>query len=220
MPALPPVPKVVGVKMVGTYDSADWVNTHYVQYTGSAPTVADLTTLCTDFEETWDLYIRTKVSNDCVLSSVVATDLDSDTGNGYTAAVNRIGSDTGANTPANVACCVSAKIARRYRGGHPRFYIAGIPQLSCQNGMTFTEAFRAAMQLAMSGGALNWLQRINTKTYPTMGTIKLAAVSRYAGHTFDLEHNKIPTPRATPLVNLITGYVVDAKIDSQRRRLR
>jgi len=217
MVALPPVEDVIRVTLRGTYGPATWVNGIYMGYTSSGtPSSEDLLALCDDIATAWEP-VRLVLSNECRLTEVGIVDLGSDTGASVLGAVLKVGDVASAGPPANVAACVSFKIGRRYRGGHPRNYVCGFPTTAVADKQKFTSTFANALASAYNtfrntcAGA--------TTTQPTIDVTQWVNVSYYLGHTFDAEHNRIPTPRPIPKVDTVTSCAVNTRIDSQRRRL-
>lgn len=154
------------------------------------------------------------VTNEYVLGDVVATDLTSDTGGVGVATGSTAGSAAGTSYPNNVALCVTWKIARHYRGGHPRTYFAAIPTSASDTRTSWVSSKITSWNAA----AASFLTAVNALIPADPG--RLIALHRYRGHTFHpVTHQKIPTQLETPLKSSITAGAADTRIDTQRRRL-
>lgn len=139
------------------------------------------------------------VSVDCS-----ATDLSSELG--VSAVINTTGAGTGSgvSTPNAAACCISWKIARHYRGGHPRTYMGPLAQLSISTGTTLSAAYITQANTA----ATAFRTAVNALVL-SGSTQRLVCVHRI--------RDGVQLPE--PLVDVITGNSVDSRIDTQRRRL-
>lgn len=124
MPPLPPVSKVVRVKMVSSIGTdIDAESRLFFTYTGGPPTGPDLTSLATAIRSAWSTNLASLYPSGFGLQAVHVLDLDSTSGleGVNTTAVS--GTRTGSALPAGSAMLINGKIARRYRGGKPRVYI-------------------------------------------------------------------------------------------------
>lgn len=129
MPSLPPVPNVAKVAVNGTMGTTRWTNVFHVRYTtGAALTQAQADALASGVHGAFAAHFSPIQTNDCILQNTVATDLSSNTGVQSTHTAQTVGTLTGSAAPANLAYLINWKINRRYRGGHPRTYIAGVEE--------------------------------------------------------------------------------------------
>jgi hypothetical protein len=201
----PPVPGVAKVIFHGTLDSVNVANVVHVSYGGSGPltqTEADL--ISSGMRSNWQSTVVAHVGSNYQLGNVETVDLSTVLG----VVGNQGGSSAGAGAApfeaANVALCVTWKIARHYRGGRPRTYICGIVVGNRANANTWT-----------AGTVTNWT------TYFTAFKSTVAAMS-IPTRTMALVcvHYRVnKTDQDPPLVDPITGVTVDDRVDSQRRRL-
>lgn len=117
------------------------------------------------------------------------------------------GSSGNTSLPANCALVVSWKEASSYRGGHPRSYLAGIPTDATVDPQHVSAAYATAIQTGAN------------EFQATPSTI------------IDVEGFSIPqlvvvhfirglTALAPPEVRPILSALVNARLDSQRRRLK
>jgi hypothetical protein len=109
------------------------------------------------------------------------------------------------NLPANVALVISEKIARRYRGGHPRMYLTGQLLINVSVQTNWTPAWVTTASTA----AASWRTAINALSLTSMPTIQLVNLSYYTNHLL----------RPTPTVDVVTAMAVHSRIDTMRRRL-
>lgn len=133
-----------------------------------------------------------------------ATDLSSDLGLSAIAPMVGAGSGTGATTPMSACVCISWKIGRHYRGGHPRTYIGPLASTSIASRTSFTTTFTNTA----NNGATAFRNAVNALILGG-STQKLVCVHRVQGGV----------QLADPLVDPIIGNSVDTRLDTQRRRL-
>lgn len=219
MPPLPSPGKVVRVDLFQTIGVNTRVkNRLFFTYTGAGPTVADLNTLATTISAAWNTNIVPQQNTGCVLTGITITDLASATGAQTVTSQARTGTLAGTALNAGVAMILKFKIARRYRGGHPRYYHAGrvvadlasSTQWVAANVGTLVTSFAAFIAAAVT-------------TPPTnLGTMAHANVSYFSGFTnrTNTAGRTFPRPnvRATPTVDAITSYAGNNLVGSQRRR--
>jgi hypothetical protein len=130
-------------------------------------------------------------------------DLTNDLGVGVSATTAMVGAD-GGTVPASAACCITWRIARHYRGGHPRTYLGPLGSTAIGSARNLAGGFVTALQTA-AGGFLTDCNAITTGGK----SFKLICVHRF--------RNGVQLP--VPAVDLIDAAAVDTRIDSQRRRL-
>lgn len=212
MVTLPSVAGGLKIQLKGKYVSGNWANVMYAITTGTSPTQADLDTMATALKTLWVSNLGECSHTSVSLTQVLVTNIASDTGlTGVWASTPVLGTIAGTAGPANLAGCISWKIARRYRGGHPRTYIPGISLTSVLDTRLFTTTYVATLL----SKALAWRTGINAMTYTSMPLISFSCISYY-----DKDVN--PTPphlRPVPRTDGIVGATVGNRIDSQRRRL-
>jgi hypothetical protein len=220
VPALPDVPKVLKLALVHLYGAnLDVVTRHYIAYSGSAPSDADLNAFCEAVRNNWDEDVKPLCSDDVELKLVEATDLTTVTSAIGSFATSVEGTRTG--TPIPAASCVvqSYEIARRYRGGHPRGYwpcgvntdLAGSLEWSSDAIADFQPGLDAYFADALASG------------WGGAGTLTHVNVSYYEGFTVVTDPitgraRNVPTPRDTPVIDTISSTIVRARVGSQRRR--
>lgn len=207
MPPLPPLPGAVRIRI---QQSMAGVNLQQVQHAirsgAQVPwTQADVDVLAGNVRAVWvNNFIPLQVTA-LTLGSVVVEDLSSATGPVGTATGSTAGTDAGAPLSANAAACISWKINRRYRGGHPRMYVGGIAQTRLSNANTWLPAFVTAVDAAAEA----FRTAVNATVLSGGGNAQLAVVHYRANGL----------PLVPPQASLISSAVVDTRVDSQRRRL-
>lgn len=221
MPALPFVTDVAKIQLHQTYgDDASIVNSFHCKFTGSA-TESLLNGWAVAITTAWKAHLQTWFVSDLVLNGVYITDLSSDLGATGSDIENNAGTNTATmGTPANTAMVMQFQINRRYRGGHPRQYICGIPPNNLQNEDHWLpasiDAWEAAYTLFMTAVVAG-------AESPLVGQ-NIVNVSYVDGHTWyqDARGNwhKQMTYRATPQVDVVNGYTVNPIVGTQRRRAR
>jgi hypothetical protein len=137
------------------------------------------------------------------LTSVTAVDLTSNAGLTSVLSVADPGSVAAPYMPANAAACLSWHDPIHYRGGHPRTYLTGIPASAQATVRQFTNTFLTNMQSSIN----LFLADVNVTL--SGRSMKLACVHR-------TRNNVTLNP---VVVSFLTTGSVDARIDTQRRRL-
>lgn len=202
---LPPVPSVARFAVTGTWQGQPWTNIFHGQYSNVPADGITMNSICQAVHTAYVNAWTTTVSPSFILNTVTGQDLASRTGAVGTFTLAHAG--TGAATPeppVSVALCCSWTIQDRYRGGHPRTYMAGLMSQDLVNNRTLTTAahtrwFNNASAFltdfnAMTAGASSW---------------KLVCVRYFSGKVL------LPNPYVRP----ISAAVVHQRVDSMRRRL-
>lgn len=219
MPALPAANKVVRVAIEARLNARPVVNVVHVKYDGAGAGASDFDTLVAGVGQNFADIFKDAQSADLVYVQAVGTDLTSDTALQATLPLTGSGTHAGGAAPASMACCISWHIARRYRGGKPRTYLGGLPISAIDTEDTFSAAFIALVR----SDAVDYSGTIDGLTPGVYGSLSLGSVSYYHGFTNVTlpsgRQTSRPTPRGVPIFDRFTGSTVDARIDSQRRRL-
>src|SRR5215467_12594453 len=165
MPALPFVPLTYKIVLTGTSNGTNWANIFHAEGTATPGSIPDLTTLAASINTLWGTTLGSHRSSLCHLTQVVIQDISSETGSAGVNTTSNPGTVAGTPLPANVAHVVSWKIARRYRGGHPRTYLPGVPGSVTNDARTLADTHVAAVL----ADARAWLAGINGLTSPSTG---------------------------------------------------
>jgi hypothetical protein len=218
MPVLPPVAKVVRIDFHATYGSDTNVsNRLFFQYAG-ALSAADaqtwLNSIVTDWLADWVTNLVTAYQH----TSAALTDLTSSTAAQVFNSTSQTGINAVQGVSAGTAAVVRHKIARRYRGGHPRSYFTGF---GIANQVT-PNTWSAGFITSFTGFFNTFTGHVATHAPVAVGAVTFVNVSYFSGftnHTFPSGRIKpVPTLRVTPIVDPVLSITVNPKLASQRRR--
>jgi len=214
-----PVPKVVRVDWFWTIANGVPAQVRkFFQYAGALSS-ADAQTWVNSFNSAYNTTgFQADMPATTVLNSIMLTDLTSASSPQAIASTGRTGTNGGTSVPNSIAFVVKDRIARRYRGGHPRTYLPGVPTARLSGPDTWD---------ATNGTNLlnDWVTYINAcmAAAPAgVGAVLEVNVSYFAGftnHTFSSGRIRpLATPRAVPLIDAIVGHSFNPRVASQRRR--
>lgn len=220
VPALPPVSNVIRLTLTHS-DAADVdVQTHlFWQYTGTAPTNAQLNTMAAALASPWAGAMGSYCFTDVQLTRVDIVDLSSSTAAVGTALVSETGTRSGHTNAGAVAVLINYGIARRYRGGKPRSYL---PYLVAED-LTTPQEWNATTLTALVGAWEVFLAAVESSVW-SGGTIAAQVnVSYYSGfqsvqNPITKRWRNISTPRTAPIIDSIAAIKGNPKPGSQRRR--
>lgn len=219
MPALPNVSKVLRVDLLQTIGANTRVkNRIYFSYTGVGPTTADLNTLASTISSAWVSGMIARQNTGCILTGINITDLTSPSAAQVATSQSRTGTLAGTPLSAGVAMIVKLKIARRYRGGHPRYYHAGRVVSDLATSTTWS-----ATQTADLVVGFNAFIAACVASPPTnLGTLAQVNVGYFQGFTNRTfpsgRTHSVPNLRGTPVVDPVVSVSVNNGVGSQRRR--
>lgn len=219
MPALPSPGKVIRCDLFFTYGPNTRVRDRiFFSYAGAGPVAADLTTLSGTISAAWNTNMVPQVNAGLVLTGITLTDLASNVGAQVVTSQNRVGTLAGNALPDGTAMVIKFKINRRYRGGHPRFYLAGRVSADLLQLNSWLPASATAVATAWQ----SFITACITTPPTNIGTMAHVNVSYFAGFTPTLfptgRYRNIPKQRALPTVDTIQTYSVNGLVASQRRR--
>lgn len=205
MPALPNANHVLKVAVEYGVEFQTNVNVFHVKYSGAGNNQLDLDVATTALYDAAQAFLLPLQSVDAISKQIVVTDLTSSTA--LTSQITRVdpGTHAGGMTPANCAACISWKIHRRYRGGHPRTYVGGLPISAYLDERAFTAAYVSLCH----GKAEQFITDIAAAGEGAYGDFTLVNLSYFFNGA----------QRAVPVADEITAAQVNARPDSQRRRL-
>jgi hypothetical protein len=218
-----PLPTVANVARIQLgYAIGEDVTTEssiHVQYTGGTPSTAGLNAFAAAIAAAWNTDLTAQHMTDRILTSVTVTDLANPTSTAGVWAGSHAGSMLG-QMPASTCVVVSFRIARRYRGGHPRAYIPMGNQISQFDAQKWSGT-------AITGFLSAWNAFIAAVlAFPGPPALSgQVSVSYYSGGTW-IQHMPSgvwkfhPTLRGTPVVDPVVNTTIGARIGSQRRRLQ
>lgn len=194
-----PLPNGVRIAMEFVQNGQLVVNVYYLTYPSPIAT-ANLTALATVFKDWWFNTERANRSTALSLVQVVATDIRV-AGGLQTAVVNAppvAGTIAGSAAPNNVAACLSLRTGFSGRSNRGRKYYGGIVAADVADndlGTTrvtnmLTSALTLRTNITTAGG--EWV----VASFFTLGA-----------------------PRVTGVSKAISGFIMDFRVDTQRRRL-
>jgi len=220
MPALPPVAKVIRFTFKQTY-SADLDVINHLFYQGAAAaTAADTATAAEQAENAWETNMLPIQTPSISLVSVTATALDSSSAPQTVVPSGNVGTAAGNSNGAGMAMVVSLTVARRFRGGHPRLYIAGLSNNVLATPQTWTAGAVAAwlaafnaMDVAIKAGVYaNW-------TLPSCVNVRYFQGFTVVTNPITHRARNVPNPiPGGPVTEAVTGFNPRNKVGSQRRR--
>lgn len=219
MPALPPVANVIRSEFKHTLQGdVDLLNRCYWEYTGTT-TGTSLFDMAEALAAAWHTNLHPLMVNVATLENVQCMDLTTTSSPVADYAPGTTGGISTAYMAAGSAAVLQFEIARRYRGGKPKMFIGGLSQSQIATTQTWNATFLADLFEAWTALAAGVLDA----EYGGITTISHQVnVSYYEGFTNTTgptgRAKTKPTPRETPLVDIITGYSVNPNIASQRRR--
>jgi hypothetical protein len=190
----------------------------YLSYSGSAPTGPNCVTLAGDVAAAWATHLSPLWTSQTTLNEVDVLDIATDSGHSGVWTGADAGSRAGTTIPVQCTDNVEFNIARRYRGGKPRFYLpAGV------EGDLATEAKWGPDYInEVNAAVLAFFNEITALSIGAMGTLTHVMLSYYKGFTNHANSSgrerAVPTYRATALHDDIAGYAMKAVIGSQKRR--
>lgn len=209
----PPVPNVVKTVVEGATSFAkDWFTLFHWFYTGTPPSVADLTTLATHVLEIFQGNFVPTTPPSTTINAVQATDLSTIMMPSVTVTNPMPGTSTADKLPAN--CCVlfNWDVAMRYRGGHPRNYIYTGTDEDLLNESQWDSAFLTTMAAKMN----NFVGNVTGFVFGGSTILEPVMVSYFGGvPTVGGESQRRAVPLALPIV---MGQV-NPFVGSQRRRI-
>jgi hypothetical protein len=215
MPALPPVPNVVQVATL----TSDAVTRFFIQYAGSAPSAAQLLTYNTSIQTAWTTNIVPLYNASYHLTQIQSIDLTSPTSAVALSTMNVAGTRAGTQLPQELAAVTSYKVSRRFRGGHSRGYWL----MGCGGDIGGSEQWTAGFVTAVNTGVAAFFTALFAAGWAGAGALTHVGVSRYHGFTVVTDPvtgraRNVPTVRATPLIDQVTGVVCQPFYGTQRRR--
>jgi hypothetical protein len=221
MPALASVPKAAKIILQGYIDSSKpWVNAFHIGFSvGGALSGAEVLAMASAVNAAWGGSMAPMIEDTISLANVVVQALDSPVAPVANDATPQVGVDSTTPTAAGTAFVVKRLTGRRYRGGHSRVYIPGLGALALSDDPEVWNPTNAANMVAgwdaVEDAASNAIIGVHTDAQPIN-------ISYYFGFTNVLypsgRYHVKPTPRVTPLVDIVTNYSYNPKPCSQRRR--
>lgn len=219
MPALPNVSKVIRVDFFLTVGANARVRDRiFFSFAGAGPAVTDLNTLAATISSSWLTNLVPQTNTGVTLTGITLTDLTSASGAQTVTSQSRVGTLAGTALSAGVAMIVKFKVARRYRGGHPRFYLPGRVTADLASSTQWASGSTTSLATAFAA----FITACEASPPTNIGVMTHVNVSYFNGFTnktFPSGRTKaVPTVRVTPVTDPVTAYSVNGFIGSQRRR--
>lgn len=219
---LPSVPKAAKIVLSGLIDGAKpFINAFHVGYSiGASLTATEVLGMATDVASVWSSSLGPGISDTVQLVEVIATALDSSTAPQATFASGAVGGQTTQSVAAGTSLVVQRKVGRRYRGGHSRVYLPGIPAATLDDTERNWDATLLAAFVSqwkdIEDEAVNYLV---TAGHTDASAINISYFEGFSNVLYPSgRYHVIPTPRAVPVVDKVTSYAGNPRPCSQRRR--
>lgn len=205
MPPLPAAPSVLRFALNHSYGPIPVENILFFKYNGAQGTPADLSTLAVQVGTAWAGNMMNHLTHNLTLDTVTAEDLTSNVSPSAIGVIGSAGGEPNDGLPANCALVISHHISRRYRGGHPRTYVAGLlagaitddHHLTPGNVTQFTNDYAGFVAAVVALADAHW-----TPLAPVN-------VSYHSAHAL----------RVAPVIDPILTSDCQSRLCSQRRRL-
>lgn len=205
MPPLPPVAKVIRTAINGSLQGSPTALIQHWLYSGSQGAPSDMDNFASAVLLSYKAAVLPHHNSDYSIITVTAVDLTSSVApSGEFTQINA-GGVTSAGTNAQTCCVISHKIARRYRGGHPRSYLGGFSASDLQDQRTWSNTFLSTIFTAWS----TYITDVQTSGITPMAPYTAYSVSYRSGNA----------PRVTPVLDVIFASEPQPRLCTQRRRL-
>jgi hypothetical protein len=219
MAPLPDVPNVLRLAMQWTLGgSSPYGIRVFFGYGSGTPSISDCNTIADEAGTSWSSHFASLTAEDVVLVAAQVRDLSSTSGAFSDNTLDVAGTHDSPIPTAGAAVIVSHKVLRHYRGGKPKTFLPSGTVADKASEQDWAGSFTSAIDSA-------WDAFTSDITALSLGVEVLTQVNvtYYPGYNAatTLPSGKVKQTaklRTTPLVDQITGHVVDSRIGSQRRR--
>ena len=191
--------------MEGSCTGIPTANIFHASYGGTPPTATQAATLAGNLIGAFRSSFQALVSTEYLCNLCRVTDLASSTGAVAESAAGWAGTLAGQALPNQTAMLVNWLVGRRYRGGHPRTYLAGLVQIELSNPTTWDPSYLGEWQIAVN----NWHSALNGGAIGSFGPFSHVNV-----HMIHLGAYVVP-----PLVDPILSGAPNPTPGTQRKRL-
>ncbi len=194
-----PVPNGVQLCFLFGTGGSTWQFCLTLRKSAGPPDDADLITLTGAGSDWWTNTLKPHITGAATLNEVIATNLTVQGGSQYRQNVGTVGTKAGAALPSGTPLCVSQRTALRGRSYRGRCYVSGISE---------TEQ--------------NLVNEVNPSYATSIAGSFATLQTTLDGLGFDVvvasrQHNGVVSNPAS--THEVIAWVVDSKLDSQRRRL-
>ncbi len=218
MPALPPVANVVRVDVLfslpGDPNAEFRKFFHYV----GALSQADAQAWVSAIHAAFNTRMASQLYAGVTQKQTTLTDLTSASAPQALDATPHAMANANTSLPSGLAMVIKDRIARRYRGGHPKTYLPGIPNANLVGGNQWSAGGMAGVLAAWNLWISDCLNAVPALAAPASEV----NVSWYQGfHVVVLPSQRtrnVPTLRPVPVVDTILAHSINSTAASQRRR--
>lgn len=220
MTPLPPISKAIQFKLFyNDQGNANVINELWLTYS-STLAQSDLVILCNNIMTSWGAQFAAQVMPSCSLIGVTGNDMSSNiapqAGSTHAAIP---GSNAGQNIPNGSCGVISYETNLKYKGGHGRVYVPGLPRNALSDGNTWTATARAAIQAAWAA----FITEITTVAVPAaVGALTHVIAHRYgktAAAPVGVSVSSVKSvPLTSPFTTPVNSYFMNPQVASQRRR--
>lgn len=218
MPALPAAADVVRLDLhFRQANDSNMQIRQFFRYTG-ALSQADSDAWLATMSAAWGTRIATpQTVTGCDMYLATLTDLSSSSAPQSVLGTVRAGANGADPLPNGTALIIKKKIARRYRGGHPKFYLPG-QRVANVTADQFAAGFLTTMLTAYGNFISDVLTGVPVAAAPAF-EVNVSYFSGFHNVTFPSGRQRaVPTPRGTPVVDLVLAHSANPTVASQRRR--
>jgi hypothetical protein len=220
VPPIPDVPDVLAIQLKLKVGNANVVSRVNVRYESDAPTRQQLITYASSIDAAIGTHLLHLCSVQVKTVEIMITDLTTTSSARGTVPSDQHGTRPGLWNGAGVAALINFKVARRYRGGKPRLYLPFFVAADLTEALEWSEP-------ALAEGTVGWarfMSSVLTDTPSGLTVIEQVNVSHYAGFEIAVDERTGRSRNVNqlridgPAVDKITGFSINPKLGSQRRR--
>jgi hypothetical protein len=184
---------------------------------------ADADAIASTATTAWANSVAPYVNAHLTLENVLVTDLGSATGvqGGHDAPQTGVIPIAGF-LPAKDCVVAHGTINRRYRGGKPRWYQSGFVQADLQDNQTWNAATIGNVEAGMYE-LMDAIRKFTSTDVQVSDCVSISYVNGYSWVEYTTSSGKInyrkdPVYRATPVYDVISTWLVNPTVASQRKR--
>jgi hypothetical protein len=221
MPPLPSVPNVLVIQLKFMVGNANVLSRVHVRCASGTPSRDEVSVYAANIDVQIGAHLLPLFSPQVKTVEVMVTDLSSNEyGARGIAPSQQVGTRPGLPNGAAVAALINFRVARRYRGGKPRVYVPFFVSSDLTPALMWSEG-------ALAEGTAAWgafMSGVLTCAPPALRVVDQVNVSYYEGFEVvtDLRtgraRNSPQLRPGGPAVDKISGFSINPKLGSQRRR--
>jgi len=214
---------VLKLQLNQTYGGAtNLVNRLFFSFSGNLDEASALS-IATLASNNWSADLGAHLTSHLSLDSVEVLDMGSPTGNQVTVTAGHLGTLPSTDySPALAVVNNVGSVARRYRGGKPRFSQSGFPASAMADNQHWNGTALSSWSSNFNGYVVAIVGH-GTNGGQVISCVNLSLVQGYTWKEIPLsnggiKYEKVPTYRTTPVTDQIQSWVAKSQIGSQRRR--